>query len=311
MIKNKNSSLNYETIEKLRLEFENMTHLNVNLIKNIFISRTIRFGNQIIALNNLIYYCEILGIKNIYLNSAINWFIKNDIITDKIHISVIPTTKINCFSNDTFCCNVINFFYPMVIKSKRRTILLKEEIKKNLPRINVNNKDLYIYIRSGDSFMPYGNGYTPAPYCFYQKVISKYKFNDIYIISEDDKSPIIKKLISDNPKIKYRLNSLEIDLATLIYAYNLVNSFSSFTQVAISFNDNLKNLFEYEVYKLESAIVHFHYDIDKLDKQFNIYRMKPSEDYLINMYDWKNTDEQRRLLFEENCKYELRKTKYN
>ena len=39
--------------------------------------------------------------------------------------------------------------------------------------------------------------------------------------------------------------------------------------------------------------------------------MKPSEDYLINMYDWKNTDEQRRLLFEENCKYELRKTKYN
>ena len=302
--------MNYQAIKNLRIELEKISHVNFSQINNIFIRKTTRFGNQIISFNNLIYYCEILGIKNIYLNSAINWFIKNDIHNEKIHISVIPSTKINCNSNTTYCCNLVIFFYPIIIKAERRSILLKDEIKKNLPKINIDDKDLYIYIRAGDSFKRNGNGYTPSPYCFYKKIISNFKFKDIYIISEDDKSPIIERLLTDYPKIKHKINSFEIDLATLINAYNLVNSFSSFSQVAISFNDNLKNLFEYEVYKLESAIVHFHYDIDKLDKQFIIYRMKPSQNYLINMYDWKNTLEQRKLLFTEKCKYEFKKTKY-
>ena len=38
--------------------------------------------------------------------------------------------------------------------------------------------------------------------------------------------------------------------------------------------------------------------------------MKPLQNYLINMYDWKNTLEQRKLLFTEKCKYEFKKTKY-
>ena len=310
LINSKNSSVNNKTIEKLQFEIERMARINFSLINNIFIIKTIRFGNQIIALNNLIYYCEILGIKNIYLNSDINWFIKDDINTNKINISVIPSKKINCSSISTFCVKLVKFFYPIIIKPKRRTIILKEEIKKNLPKIITNNEDLYIYIRSGDSFKPFGNGYTPVPYCFYQKVISNFKFHDIIIISEDKKSPITKKLLSDYPKIKHQINSIEIDIATLINAYNLINSFSSFSQAAIAFNDNLKNLFEYEIYRLESAIIHLHYDIDKLDKEFTIYRMKPSEDYIIKMYDWKNSDVQRKLLFEEKCKYEIRKTKY-
>lgn len=310
LINNDNSSINNETKKILQIELEKMTSVNFSLINNIFVTKTIRFGNQIIALNNLIYYCEILGIKSIFLNSDINWFIKDDIRTNKINISIIPSKKINCNSNSTFCVNLIKFFYPIIIKPKRRTIILKEEIKKNLPKIIVNKEDLYIYIRSGDSFKPFGNGYAPAPYCFYKKVISNFNFSDIIIISEDKESPITKRLLSDYPKIKHQLNSIEIDIATLINAYNLINSFSSFSQAAIAFNDNLNNLFEYEIYRLESAIVHLHYDIDKLDKEFTIYRMKPSENYLIKMYDWKNSDEQRKLLFEEQCKYEIRKTKY-
>ena len=38
--------------------------------------------------------------------------------------------------------------------------------------------------------------------------------------------------------------------------------------------------------------------------------MKPSEEYFVKTFNWKNTDEQRQLLFEEKCKYDLRKTKY-
>ena len=160
------------------------------------------------------------------------------------------------------------------------------------------------------SFMRFKNEYTPAPYCFYQKILSQFKFKNIHIISMDKKSPIIRRLLSDYPQIKYRKKSVEEDIAILIRAYNLVNEVSSFTQATISFNDNLKNLFEYEIYKVSQCILHFHYDFYKIKRRFTIYRMKPSEDYFTKMYVWKNNDEQIKTMFKDNCKYDFRKTIY-
>ena len=226
-------------------------------------------------------------------------------------LSLLSPQEIDCNSQDTLCGLVnFDFFYPMVIKAERRSLILKNEIKKNLPKINILKNDLYIYIRSGDSFKKNGNGYTPAPYCFYKKILSEFKFEHIYIISMDNLSPITRRLLLDYPNIKHDLKSIEIDIATLIYAFNLVNSFSSFSQEAISFNDNLINLFEYEIYKADSTIFHFHYNVDKLNRTFNIYKMKPSEEYFTKMYNWKNSDEQRKILFEDKCKYDFIKTKY-
>ena len=80
------------------------------------------------------------------------------------------------------------------------SLILKDEIKRNLPKLNINKNDLYIYIRAGDLFSPnIYNGYIPYPYCFYEKVITNFKFNDIYIISIGKKpchviSPIIAGL---------------------------------------------------------------------------------------------------------------------
>ena len=309
-MKEENSTLNFVLKKKLMQELQNLTKKNFHLLKNIFIEGTINFGKQIIAFNNLIYYCEILGIKNIYLNSEINWYIKNDINSNKIHISLFSKKKINCNSIYTLCTNIVTFFFPIIIKSKRRSIILKDEIKKNLPKIKTSKNDLYIYIRSGDSFKIGGNHYPPSPYCFYQRVISNFKFNNIYLISQDDKSPIIGKLLKDYPKIKHKLNSKEVDIATLMNAYNLVNSVSSFSLSSITFNDNLINLFEYQVYQYGTGIIHFHYDFDKLDREFNIYRMKPSEEFYVKTFAWENTREQRILLFKEKCKYDFHKTKY-
>jgi len=70
-----------------------------------------------------------------------------------------------------------------------------------LPKTITKENDLYIYIRSGDSFGKNGVEYTPSPYCFYERVITKFKFNDIYIISKDDVNPIIGKLISNFLKL--------------------------------------------------------------------------------------------------------------
>ena len=192
-----------------------------------------------------------------------------------------------------------------------RSLILKNEIKRNLPKINVKKNDLYIYIRSGDNFNKNGNLYSPAPYCFYQKILSRFKFEYIYILSIDDKSPIIKKLLLDYPKIKHKLNPVKLDIALLISAYNIVNSVSSFSQAAISLNDNLINLFDYQIYKIFSSIVHFHYILDKLNRKFNLWLMKPSEIYFDKFYlHWRNNEEQNKLLFAEDCKYNLKRYKY-
>ena len=107
---------------------------------------------------------------------------------------------VNCENQDIFCGKLYDHFYfPEILRSKRSSIILKDEIHKNLPKIKVKKDDLYIYIRSGDSFDINGNEYTPAPYCLYERVITKFKFNDIYIISINDKNPIIGKLISNFP----------------------------------------------------------------------------------------------------------------
>ena len=45
-------------------------------------------------------------------------------------------------------------------------------------------------------------------------------------------------------------------------------------------------------------------------KENLIYRMKPSEEFYVKTFAWENTEEQRKLLFKEKCKYDFKKTKY-
>ena len=309
---NNNSAYNIEIKENYIKYLSKKYGKDFRKIKIVVTLGAINFGNTMVALSNIIYYCEVLGIKNLYLNSKNNFFIKNDIISDKINISIKSIDKLNCFSQDIFCGHIhFDFFYPQGLRPKRRISILKKEIMNNLPKVQINKNDLYIYIRSGDIFISsIEYNYTPSPYCFYERIIKSFKFNDIYIISVDDKNPVIGKLISNFPYIKHKLNDIKLDISILANAYNLANSISSFSQTAISLNDNLENLFEYEIYKIYAAIIHYHYDIYKLNRRFNVYRMKPTQNYFKKMHKWSHSEEQMKLLLDENCTNELIKTKY-
>ena len=275
----------------LKEKFSEKFKKNISLVQNIFITRGGYFGNQICCLNNIIFYSEILGIKNIYLNSNINYlYIKNKVATDKINIELKQSNQINCQSENTICGHI--FF----------------DLKRNLPKVNIDENDLYIHIRTGDVFEKNGNLYSPPPYCFYQKILNNFKFRKIYLMSMDDKSPIIGKLMSDYPNIIHEFHSVEEDIATLMNAYNIVNSVSSFSQVSIYFNDNINNLWEYDFYKIDQKIFHFHHDYEKLNRVFNIYKMKPSENYVKEMFNWRNEDYQKKLMLNETCKYDFIKT---
>ena len=65
----------------------------------------------------------------------------------------------------------------------------------------------------------------------------------------DNKSPIIPKLLSNYPKVFHEFYSLDCGFSTVMNAHNLINSYSSFAQTGIFFNDIIDNLWEYDFKK--------------------------------------------------------------
>ena len=284
-----------------------LTKNNSNDIKYIYLTDNSQFGNRIIILNNLIYYCEILGFKNIYLNSNVNWYIKDKIISDNINITMIPSINIDCQSPYIACFKNVKdttlfLFFPSYIKPKIRLNLIKNEIKKNLPQVEINQNDLYIHIRSGDVFRPgIRTDYAQPPLCFYQNIINNFKFKNIYIIAENKNNPLIDKILEQFPNIIYNRHDLSIDMAYLSNAYNLVASVSSFLLVLVKFNDNLKKYFEYDIYKISEKFIQLHHDFYYFPMNFTIYRMKPSIRYKNEMFRFFFEDSQCKLMIDEKC----------
>ena len=272
--------------------------------KIVYVDKSFNFGNSLVLLNNLIYYCEILNLKNIYLNSNYKWPISQNISYEKMNISIISTININLNDDNIIIFDRKLIYFQKVFKPEIRINILKNEIKRNLPEIKINESDLYIHIRGGDIFAYKAKGninYAQPPLCFYIKVISKFKFRNIFILSMDSSNPIIKLLIREYPQIILTHNSLEIDISILINAFNLIGSMSSFLTSIIILNENLRNFFEYDNYSLSQKYLHLHHDIYKYKINYSIYKIKPSTKYLKEMFPWKNSKEQRKLMINEKC----------
>ena len=103
-------------------------------------------------------------------------------------------------------------------------------------------------------------------------------------------------------KMVYRTNTLLIDISYLISAYNIVASISSFLTSIIQLNNNLKLLWDYNIYHMSEKILHNHYDLFKYpNNNFIVYRMEPSFNYKNIMFKWKNNKKQRKLMIKEKC----------
>ena len=94
-------------------------------------------------------------------------------------------------------------------------------------------------------------------------------------------------------------------------AYNIVASVSSFFFVAIKLNDNLKNLWEYDICRLLEKFLWFHHHFYKFDIKYKIYTMKPSDIYANQMFRWRATPSQLKLMIEDKCTYDFVLTKPN
>ena len=307
-LKNKPTNLHDSLIikEKKELLYKISKFIKKKIIslKYIYLKGKLRFGNFLVTLNNAIFFCEILGCKKILIENYNDLYIKNKIYNKKYNMTIEPI-YLNKYLIKKSIILPTNFFfyYYKYIKPENRLNLLKVEILNNLPKLNINPNDLYIHIRSGDIFKnPRNNSYSQPPLCFYKKILNKFIFRKVFIITEDKNNPIINILLKDYDYIRYKKNSLNIDISYLANSYNIVSSTSSFLINIIKLNDRLKYLWEYDFYRLSEKYFHLHYSVYNFPHNFTIYKMIPSKLYKKYMYNWYNSPEQRQFMISEKCR---------
>ena len=276
----------------------------MTVVKSIFLGQKKCFGNQLIMIYKTTFYCQILGCKKIILDKKYNWFLKNKIINKKYKMIIEIDNIININKYHTIIDKTSNFFYySQYLNPSLRIDLFRGEIMKNLLKITINNKDLFIYIRSGDIFINPHPYYSQPPLCFYKKVLGYFSFNNIYLIAVNKNNPVINEILINYPNIIYNFNSLKIDISYLVNAYNIVGGgLSTFFSNILELNKNIHILwfFKFKSYRYnqnQKFKIKIFYNIYQLQR-FILYSSKK---YLKKMNPWKNTKEQRDLMISDNC----------
>ena len=279
---------NISTKDLILKMISNSIGRTIKSFKSIFCSLKMPFGNQILTLNNIICACEILKCKKIILDKRYFWYIKNKIVLKNLKINIIVDNISNYLNSSTIKDKTINFIF---LGGKYRMILLKNEIIKNLPKIKTNPKDMYIYIRSGYLGAIYHKLYFQPPLCYYKKIIDNKIYNKIFIIAKDKTNKIIDILLSFYPNLIFNENSIELDIAFLANAYNVVGTVSTFLYAALRLNDNLKHFWQY------GRNTYYYLNNNKT----TYYLMDFSKEYIKNIYEWKYNSSQIKLMIKDKC----------
>lgn len=217
-----------------------------------------RFGNNIQQIVNalivaLYYDFNILIPKH-------DLFIKKEIIINKNNLKylnkdkfeIIESNKLNNFfrieridlKNHKFNKKIFNNIDIDKIK-----LLIQSIFKINISKFkSLNQNVLVIYIRSGDIFdkrKKVNYKYVSAPFYFYKKVIDnyKYKYDEFYLVCEDTKNPIIRKILDTYKFIKYKKRNLEGDIKKLLRSHDLVSCYGSFIPGLLYLTNYIKNIY--------------------------------------------------------------------
>ena len=292
MFNNTNIDLNDEFFQIKEVQNQ-IYYKNLTYIETLAGDRA-KVGNALIMLNNLINICEKIRCKNIISpGGGLDSIIKNPIFINESNITIFPNSYKNKMKIDIKLSFYNNFLFryrkkPHLMKLR----ILREEIFNNLPKCDINPEDLYIHIRSGDIFVNLiSPNYAQPPLCFYEKIINENNYKKIYLVSNGRENPVFNALLKIYPNIKYIHDSLEGDISLIVNAYNFIMSISTFSWALILFNNNLKNLYVYEINSSHLYI-----------PNCTIHNMKASIKYKsIMAHKWKNSKEQLNLMLNENC----------
>ena len=276
----KNHPLILKEKHDLLTYISNITGRKISRVKSIFLNYTEKFGNQLILLNKVIFFCEILRCKKIILNKNIYWFLKRKIIDREYNMIIEIDKESNYRNKDIIIDNTRNFFwYFNIFEPEYRPNLIQKELINNLPKIKVNPNALYVYIRSGDIFINFYRDYIQPPLCFYRLLLSYFKFNQIYLIAENENNPVISQLLIQFPNIIFQKNSIKLDISYLINAYNIVGAYSTFLNYIIKYNDNLKSFWYFD-FKFNNFYYYIFFSFI-LYHHVNQYKMYESNYYKV------------------------------
>ena len=315
----KEAELSEEYRDKLKKDilngYSSLYNKQYTTIDTIIFNKKLNLGNALFAINNYIYYCEILGCKNLYLSNDY-WFIKKPIYDKELDINISPFNINNTFNKETtlYIEKKTNFDESIKTFSNNiipiRTYILKDEILSNVKLIDTNDEDLIINIRSGEDvfskqyYSP--ESYHQPPLCFYQTIIETFNFTNIYIISNGKENPVINELLKIYNNIKFMHGTEEEDVRMILSAKNLVLATSSFPIELVKLNDNVKNVFFYDFLKEEDKFL-WHFKENNLRPlKYNLFVMYPTKEYVKIMNPWRKQDAQFNQMIKEKCNKKFR-----
>ena len=245
-----------------------------------------RVGNNIQQISNAIYYCRKRGINfSCPPHPLINPFEINfgrpSQLSSRFYFYSGPHMDFECEVED--------------LNKKRREILLKYVVPRFTfqPLFSVGADVLVMHVRSGDVFLASSppQDYIQNPLSFYEKVMEGYE-HIIIVTEHDQQNPVLQELKKD-PRIMVQTSSLKHDFSMLLRAENLVTSgVGTFATAAALCSKNIQTLYCTDLFLEEHLNPKMFYKDHNIN--VNISRM---ENY-IKIGNWKNTEEQRRLMVE-------------
>lgn len=257
-----------------------------------------RIGNKFIQIINAIYrnlisyqhrYINLYFIKkneqilsNFPILLTFNDFdINETIITDKFWID---NSKFK-ISHDKYFYIIDNYIRPHINYEFNDSDL---EMLNN-QKIHIDfNKDLIIHIRSGDIFSTKFslNEYKQPPLYFYRQILDTFKFNNIYICTENSDqnllNPVIYYILKKYHNCTLLKNSIELDFKILINAKYLVHSESTLSAIVSSVSR-----YPQEIY-VNTSWTNFRFKHDPKHRyKINMISTKEYYDHKNNTYDEK------------------------
>ena len=161
---------------------------------------------------------------------------------------------------------------------------------------DLGENDIVIHLRSGDVFRKYRPppGYILPPLSFFISLLEKLPNKEkIIVLAEDDRNPILGEFQQRYPQLEWKKQSLEEDIAILLGAKNLIESFGTFTPSLLLLSKNIKNIYR-SSYQLNLQ-KEFFPNVNFPNVNIEIVDL---EEYRNLMYPWKNTKEQIKIMLE-------------
>lgn len=229
--------------------------VNDKLIIKNWIGRT---GNNLISLLNALF----ISVFNNYNLS----FPKHQIL------NTTSITFDNCNTNVKIHDENNTFYYKPKLKNINDIMFYDKstqekvyKIMKKMCLIKIpykQNNDLVIHIRSGDLFNNIKCFSTSLPpFYYYDTILSNNNFDNIYIIAEDNKNPVIQKLCKKYPNIKFEIQSLEKDIKILLSSANVIFSIGTFLNLLV-FSENIRTVYFPKYIKKDLNINHPIFDTE-------------------------------------------------